>query len=183
MKLTYLLTLVVLTVALLSTRVYADARSDAQAPSDGDPVVGSSDSTSRGSSGESGDPYDLDSPTNNIIIERILPVVLPVMFFENGGAFGTGDAVLIYRWALIVATAWFDAAAPYHPTAVGVYSDLGRRPAQEAETNGDISVALAYSSHKIFAWCDSAVLHNPPVHAALPQQAMPCASEVYVSAV
>ena len=63
----------------------------------------------------------------------------------------TGDASVILRWSGMIHAAWFDAVAPYHPTAVGVYSDLGRRPEIEAETE-NIAVALLYNSHKILTW-------------------------------
>ncbi|MGA1726277.1 MAG: vanadium-dependent haloperoxidase [Burkholderiaceae bacterium] len=45
--------------------------------------------------------------------------------------------------------AWFDAIAPYHPTAVGVYSRLGRRPAAEA-THRNKNIATLYASYQIF---------------------------------
>lgn len=144
-------------------------RADAGAPSAGGDVQAASEPGSAvptpcgsdcgvsgaGGAGESEAPYDFDSPTSNIVTDKILPVVIPIMFETNGGLFGTGDATLIFRWALMVSVAWFDAVAPYHPTAVGVFSDLGRRPASESETNGDLSIAIAYSSQKIFAWCAS----------------------------
>ena len=66
---------------------------------------------------------------------------------------GAGDASLILRWTTMMHTAWFDATAPYHPTAVGVYSDLGRRPEIESETNENIAVAVLFSTHKILSWC------------------------------
>jgi hypothetical protein len=47
----------------------------------------------------------------------------------------------------MLTNAWFDATAPYHPTAVGVYSRLGRRPASESETNANMNVAILYASY------------------------------------
>jgi hypothetical protein len=51
------------------------------------------------------------------------------------------DGTLILRVSAIMEGAWFDATAPYHRTAVGIYSDLGRRPASEA-TNRNINTAM-----------------------------------------
>ncbi|XRQ16875.1 vanadium-dependent haloperoxidase [Actinomadura welshii] len=45
--------------------------------------------------------------------------------------------------------AWFDAIAPYHPKAVGIFSDLGRRPRSE-HTNRNKNTAVIYSSYRIF---------------------------------
>lgn len=60
------------------------------------------------------------------------------------------DASLIVRFANLVAHAWFDAIAPYHPTAVGIHSNLGRRPASEATTNKNKNIALLYSSYRMY---------------------------------
>ena len=48
---------------------------------------------------------------------------------------GGDDAPLVADHILTVELAWFDAIAPYHETAVGIYSDLGRRPRSEATTS------------------------------------------------
>ncbi|MDX1613492.1 MAG: vanadium-dependent haloperoxidase [Candidatus Promineifilaceae bacterium] len=49
----------------------------------------------------------------------------------------------------MVATAWFDAVAPNHPTAVGAYSDLGRRPAAESATNENMNTAMFYAAYRV----------------------------------
>jgi hypothetical protein len=42
---------------------------------------------------------------------------------------------------MLVEMPWFDAIAPYHPTATGIFSDLGRRPKDERTMrNGNIAV-------------------------------------------
>jgi hypothetical protein len=56
---------------------------------------------------------------------------------------------MILRHTTIITNAWFDAIAPYHPTAVGVYSRLGRRPASEAATNRQKNIALFYASYRV----------------------------------
>lgn len=62
---------------------------------------------------------------------------------------GGGDATLILRVAAEVEASWFDAIAPYHPTAVGIYSDLGRRPASEATTNKNKNIAILYATYQV----------------------------------
>jgi hypothetical protein len=53
------------------------------------------------------------------------------------------------RITTLVTNAWFDASAPYHPTAVGVYSNLGRRPAGEAASNRNINIASLYATYRV----------------------------------
>jgi hypothetical protein len=52
------------------------------------------------------------------------------------------------RFTTLITNAWFDAIAPYHPTAVGVYSRIGRRPPQEA-TDYNRNVAILYASYHV----------------------------------
>ncbi len=76
---------------------------------------------------------DLD--TGNAPVEVIIPAVVPVVFSDVSP---TGsDVKLVIRVTTLVTNAWFDASAPYHPTALGVYSRL-RRPASESATNRNI---------------------------------------------
>ncbi|WP_428821513.1 vanadium-dependent haloperoxidase [Microbulbifer sp. MCCC 1A16149] len=90
-------------------------------------------------------PLDLDN--GNAAIEAVIPAVAPAIF-QYVSPTG-GDATLVLRITTMVTNAWFDASAPYHPTAVGVYSRLGRRPASEAETNRNINIALLYASYHV----------------------------------
>ncbi|SFD19353.1 vanadium-dependent haloperoxidase [Streptomyces aidingensis] len=60
------------------------------------------------------------------------------------------DAPIVVRLTHLVQTAWFDAIAPYHPTAVGVYSRLGRRPAAERATNRERNIAILYAAHRLY---------------------------------
>lgn len=88
--------------------------------------------------------FDFDTGLSPV--EVILPILQPIML-EHVSATG-GDATLILRIATVTNNAWFDATAPYHPTAVGVYSHLGRRPQDEA-TNSNINTAIMYSTLRI----------------------------------
>jgi len=47
------------------------------------------------------------------------------------------------------AIAWFDAVAPYHPTAVGVCTRIARRPASESTTNRNLNIALLHASYQV----------------------------------
>ncbi|GAB3547698.1 hypothetical protein J2S53_002414 [Actinopolyspora lacussalsi] len=55
------------------------------------------------------------------------------------------DVTILIRYTCMAHNAWFDALAPYHPTAVGVYSKLGRRPRSEARTNRNKNIAALYA--------------------------------------
>jgi hypothetical protein len=59
------------------------------------------------------------------------------------------DVTVLDRFVHSAATAWFDAMAPYHPTAVGVHSRLGRRPSSEAATNRNKNIAALYASYQV----------------------------------
>src|SRR5262245_61095195 len=69
--------------------------------------------------------------TGNSAIEVIIPAVIPALAQTTT----LNDAPIVLRHTTLITNAWFDAIAPYHPTAVGVYSRLGRRPPGERETN------------------------------------------------
>ncbi|MCC3653755.1 MULTISPECIES: vanadium-dependent haloperoxidase [Streptomyces] len=58
------------------------------------------------------------------------------------------DGTLVLRISALMESSWFDATAPYHPTAVGIHSDLGRRPASEA-TQKNLNTAMLYSTYRV----------------------------------
>lgn len=91
----------------------------------------------------------LNFDTGNAAVEIVIPTVAPVIFTEISPT--GGDATLVLRTTTQVTNAWFDATAPYHPTAVGVYTRLGRRPPEELEptTNKNMNVALLYASYRV----------------------------------
>ncbi|WBB50430.1 vanadium-dependent haloperoxidase [Verrucosispora sp. WMMA2044] len=59
---------------------------------------------------------------------------------------GGDDATLVADHILMVEVAWFDAIAPYHSTAVGIYSNLGRQPRSEATTRNR-NIAVIYAAY------------------------------------
>jgi hypothetical protein len=105
---------------------------------------------------QSGTAAAFDFDTGNAPIEVVVPQIIPVVY---ASVLSPGDASLILRWTVTVANAWFDAIAPYHPTAVGVYSRLGRRPASEGATNRNKNIAILYASLR-------ALTSSFPQHAA-----------------
>lgn len=87
--------------------------------------------------------FDFD--TGNSAIEVIIPAVIPALVQTTA----LNDAPIVLRHTTLITNAWFDAIAPYHPTAVGVYSRLGRRPSAEAETNRQKNIAMFYASYRV----------------------------------
>ncbi|XRQ14267.1 DUF6851 domain-containing protein, partial [Actinomadura welshii] len=69
--------------------------------------------------------------------------------YGQAQAFGPMDASLIIWIQSIMTTAWFDALAPYHPTAVGVHSDIPRRPSGESKTNRNKNIAALYATAQV----------------------------------
>lgn len=84
----------------------------------------------------------LDFDSGHAPIEVVIPTVIPVIFSNVG----PGDATLVLRTTTLVTNVMFDAIAPYHPTAVGVYSRLPRRPANEGLTERNRNIAILYGS-------------------------------------
>ena len=95
------------------------------------------------SSGTETPPFQFD--TGNAGIEVIIPAVIPALFETTT----PNDAPIVLRHTTLITNAWFDAIAPYHPTAVGVYSRLGRRPASEALTNRNKNIAMFHASYRV----------------------------------
>jgi hypothetical protein len=85
--------------------------------------------------------------TGNAPIEVVIPTVAPIIFMDVSPS--GGDATLALRVTTLITKAWFDASAPYHRTAQGVYSRLGRRPAFESATNRNINIACLYATYRV----------------------------------
>ena len=62
---------------------------------------------------------------------------------------GLNDASVLFRYFTIVFNAAFDAVAPYHDTAVGVYSRFGRLPASQSLSNYYPNVAVMYAVYHV----------------------------------
>lgn len=89
------------------------------------------------------DHFDFD--TGNAIID----VFVPQNAEGTAAAIASNDATMVLRQTTLIQNAWFDAVAPYHPTAVGIYSRLGRRPASERATNRHRNIAMLHASHRV----------------------------------
>ncbi len=84
----------------------------------------------------------------NILYDNVMrDVALPyiVSWLRSDVSPGLNDASVLFRYFTILFNAAFDAVAPYHDTAVGVYSRLGRRPAAQSTTNYFPNVAVMYA--------------------------------------
>jgi hypothetical protein len=69
--------------------------------------------------------------------------------FPEETVIGPMDAS-IYIWiTTLFQMSWFDALAPYHPTAVGIHSRIPRRPASESATNRNKNTAGLYASLRV----------------------------------
>jgi hypothetical protein len=101
-------------------------------------------SGSRPAKGDHQDPFDLATgrAPEQIVVPRAIPAI-----FESVSP-TAGDAPLVLRVTTMITNAWFDAIAPYHPTAVGVASNLGRRPSSEA-TQANRNIAILYASYRV----------------------------------
>lgn len=84
-----------------------------------------------------------DFKYGNAAIEVVIPAAVPAIF----AAVSPGDAPLVLRFTTMLTNAWYDATAPYHPTAVGVYSRIERRPKKEWK-NPYINVAIFFASYR-----------------------------------
>ncbi len=87
--------------------------------------------------------FDFDH--GNAAVEVVIPAAVPAILAVSPGA---NDATLVLRFTTLGANAWFDAIAPYHPTAVGVYSRLARRP-EHQRTDRNRNIAMLYASYRV----------------------------------
>jgi hypothetical protein len=104
-------------------------------------------------------PYDLKATDSNVVTDVVIPFALHLV---DQSGISASDGPIALRMTGMSTTVWFDTVAPYHPTAVGVYSNLGRRPASESVTNAAMNTALLYSSHRVMKWCVDADLPSRP---------------------
>jgi hypothetical protein len=88
---------------------------------------------------------DFDFDTGNAYEEVFLPRATRAIASPEGPL--PSDASLIFRLTTITNGAMFDAVAPYHPTAVGVHSRLGRRPPAE-RTQRNKNIAILYAAYR-----------------------------------
>lgn len=93
-------------------------------------------------------PQPFDIFTGIAPSELIIPRIIPEVYaFVSPVA---NDATLVLRITTLVTQAWFDAIAPYHPTAVGISSKIPRQPESEA-TILNKNIATLFASHRVLA--------------------------------
>ncbi|WP_346618885.1 vanadium-dependent haloperoxidase [Blastococcus montanus] len=85
--------------------------------------------------------FDIDH--GNALFEVIYPPLERVQRLQTPDG---SDATLVVDQLLLPELAWFDAIAPYHQTAVGIFSDLGRRPRSE-DTIRNKNTAVIYAAY------------------------------------
>ncbi|EWM63065.1 MULTISPECIES: vanadium-dependent haloperoxidase [Micromonospora] len=84
--------------------------------------------------------FDLDH--GNALTDVIYPALNTEPRVEYSGRPGSWAA----DRAMLIELPWFDALAAYHPTAVGIFSTIGRRPAEEHTTRNK-NIAVIYSAY------------------------------------
>ena len=94
-------------------------------------------------------PAKLDFDNGNSAAEVVVPLAIPAIYRHISP--GAMDPPTILRVTALTTNGWFDAIAPYHPTAVGVYSRIPRRPAAE-RTNRNKNTAILHASYRILSF-------------------------------
>ncbi len=84
----------------------------------------------------------------NPLIDIVLPKVYPIIAMDVSPSLG--DATLINRINMIVALGMMDAAAPYHESAVGMYTRIPRRPENEINDR-NINTAMLHAAYQALA--------------------------------
>jgi len=90
---------------------------------------------------------EIDLATGNAMQFVFGPRLGRWLFQEVSPAFN--DASMVFRYSVLAYAASFDAVAPYHETAVGIYSRVGRRPASESENNLLPNTAISYAVYRL----------------------------------
>lgn len=89
----------------------------------------------------------LPSSITNAPLQVIIPAGVQIVYQDISA--NASDPSLILRITAMTSNAWFDAIAPYHPTARGVYSDIPNRPEAE-RTDKNRNIAMLYASYHIY---------------------------------
>ncbi len=81
----------------------------------------------------------------NPLIDIVLPKLYPIIAMDVSPSLG--DATLINRLNLVVALAMMDAAAPYHESAIGMYTRIPRRSPSEINDH-NINTAMLHAAYQ-----------------------------------
>ncbi len=104
---------------------------------------------------------DLDLDTGNAI-DFFFATAESVGGAPTGALIAPMDATVNIYLQHLNTIAWFDAVAPYHPTAVGMYTRIGRRPASESATNRNMNVAIFHAMNQ---WVRAVNVEQVPLFA------------------
>lgn len=91
---------------------------------------------------------DFDLDTDNYL--KVLGPSDETSVSINADIFGPMDVTTFLWLNRVTAIAAFDAMAPYHETAVGIYSRIPRRPAGESATNRNMNIAGLYAGWRVW---------------------------------
>ncbi|WP_298967063.1 DUF6851 domain-containing protein [uncultured Roseibium sp.] len=91
-----------------------------------------------------------DLANGNAATDIVLPAAATAIFEEISP--NASDPSLVLRATVLITGGWYEAAAPFHPTAVGVYSRLGRQPDQNSADNSPINTAILYASRGVLTY-------------------------------
>lgn len=75
----------------------------------------------------------------------MIPAVLAVFYPDVSP--GGSDATLAFRTTVLITVALFDAVAPYHPTAIGIYTQHKHRLTEN--TNKNKNIAMLYATYHV----------------------------------
>ncbi|MEX1656930.1 DUF6851 domain-containing protein [Streptomyces pseudovenezuelae] len=104
--------------------------------------------TAGAATGENAD-LDLDLDRDNYI-KWAQPTDDKAGHEERLAFIGPMDATVFLWTSRVAMLAVFDALAPYHETAVGIYTRIPRRPAGETRTNRNMNIAIIYAQYGIW---------------------------------
>ena len=90
-------------------------------------------------------PFDMAN--GNAVFGLIIPNLGTWIHQEVSPHFA--DPALSFRYVTLILNAGYDATAPYHETAVGVYSRVENRPASESEDSTNINIASVYAVYRL----------------------------------
>ncbi|GAA4733307.1 vanadium-dependent haloperoxidase [Phytohabitans rumicis] len=91
---------------------------------------------------------DFDLDTDNAI-DLLQPANDAAVATPSADVLGPMDVTMFLWVNHVTVLAWFDAVAPYHSTAVGVYTRIGRRPDSESATNRNLNIAIFHASLQV----------------------------------
>lgn len=77
--------------------------------------------------------------------DLIIPTLVPLAYLDMSPK--GSDPCLILRMTAMAGTSWFDAVAPYHPTAVGIFTKHSHRLTEN--TNRNKNIAMLYAGYRL----------------------------------